>query len=170
MNARGLCFPRSQNRDLGRPAFHKELALPSHEAKKFFNKDRLSYWFFAAFIVWVGYFLFLGIPIFYFVFSASFLKVASFCGLACALQMMFAPWMFDARATPERPKGKVGQRIIVMSVWLTLTLLLFMLFLNYHPGMDDGQKQGIILADAATALVLGLSIFVIFKFSVKYKS
>ena len=56
-----------------------------------------------------------------------------------------------------------------MSVWLTLTLVLFLLFLNYRSGMAGPQKEEIVLADAATAAVLGLSIFVISKFGVKYK-
>ena len=135
-----------------------------------FNAGRLSYWFFAAFVCWAGFFVFLGIPVFHFLFSASLLKIASFCALACALQMIFAPWMFDARATAENPAGKVNQRIVVMSIWLTLTLLLFMTFLNYYPDREAPQGQATIFFDVSFALIIGISIFVILKFGVQDKS
>lgn len=125
------------------------------------NNDRLSHWCVGAVFAWAGAFGLLGLPIFHLWLGVPIKKIAVFSVLACGLQLVFTPWLFSARSTPQNPIGLRLRRGIAVIVWLSLLDLLFSYFVLRNAAPDSDARAifyGVpIVVGTAALIVLALT-------------
>jgi hypothetical protein len=128
------------------------------------DNNKLSHWFCAGVLGWALYFCFFGIPIFHIWLGASIQKVAICTVLCCALQMLFTPWIFAARPTPQFPTGKIGQRMAASMGWIISTAILLLCCVQYGKAIDQMHlNQRIIMIAGTLAVFSTASIAVILR-------
>jgi hypothetical protein len=118
----------------------------------FFNNDRLSHWFAAAILAWLVLFLLLGFPVFHLWLHVPIAKIAGYAGILCVVQLAAAPWLYSARTTPLHPAGRIKQRIVAVSVWLTILMFLFFYSLRHSWPDDPGTREFTSIGFGVTAL------------------
>lgn len=94
------------------------------------NNDRLSHWLAGAFLTWALIFLIWAFPIFHWWLDVPTVRIATYIGLCCVVQLAVTPWLFTARATRENPCGLVGQRAGALIIFFSVIGLLFFSFLH----------------------------------------
>jgi hypothetical protein len=90
-----------------------------------FDNDRLSHWIAGAAFSWLMMFLLVGLPLFHFWLKIPIVRIATFNGICCAVQLAITPWLFSARATRENPAGRVAQRAAAVVLCSSALALLF---------------------------------------------
>jgi hypothetical protein len=104
------------------------------------ENNRISQWFIGALLAWTLCSLVVFIPIFHLLLGFPIEKIVVSASIGCVVQLVFTPWLFSARATPQNPNGKVARRSAVVVVWLTLTALLFFYYIQRSwPSSSDAR-------------------------------
>lgn len=123
------------------------------------NNDRLSHWCVGALLTWALGFLLWGILVFHFWLGVPVAKIAAFTGIGCALQLAITPWLFSARATLQNPTGKVTRRYAAVVVWISLTIVLFVYFIQRGQPKNPELREILfgtpIVAGAVALIVVG---------------
>jgi hypothetical protein len=119
------------------------------------DNDRLSHWLATGVVVWTCYVFFLGIPIFHFGLGVSTKKVILFAIGSCLLQLAVTPWMFWARATQSDPDRRFGHRIGAAVMWIGLTGILLLCFLQYGKAIDQAHVSERFFIIGGTAIAFG---------------
>jgi hypothetical protein len=105
---------------------------------------------------WLTIFLVVGLPIFYAGFKVPISKIASFVGICCAIQVaVFAPWLFSASITPQRPEGRFTHRIIATTVFTTTVSILFFYYLRRSRPEDPATREFTLIC-MGVALIFGI--------------
>jgi hypothetical protein len=118
----------------------------------FFNNDRLWHWFAVPPLVWLAVFLLVGFPLFHLLLHVPIAKIALCAGIPCAAQLAVTPWLYSARKTPQHPAGRIKQRIVAVTVWITI--LNFLFFYSIRRGWPDapGTREFTSIGFGVTAL------------------
>jgi hypothetical protein len=106
-----------------------------------------------AVLTWTAAFFLLGLPIFHLWLQVPIKKIAAFTALACVLQLLVTPWLFEVRATIQSPTGLRSKRRIVVIVWLSLLSLLFNYFLLRDAAPDSGARAVFLVSPIVVGMV-----------------
>ena len=123
------------------------------------DNDRLAHWFLAVLFGWTVCFLIIGYPIFHLGLDIPLMRVAVFVSAACALQLMFVPWLYSARATPQNPNGHVLRRALAVLTWLSSMTLFLFYFVQRGVEHDSAAQAGRFFMLLSLVAVLVLLIF-----------
>lgn len=120
------------------------------------NPKRLLTLLVGSIVGWLTIFLVVGLPVFYAGFKVPISKIASFVGICCAIQVVvFAPWLFSASITPQRPEGRFTHRIITTTVFTTAVSILFFHYLRRSRPEDPATREFTLIC-MGVALIFGI--------------
>jgi hypothetical protein len=125
------------------------------------DNNRLSHWLAGSVFSWVMMFLLFGLPIFHLWLKVPTSTIAMYMGLCCAMQLAIVPWLFSARATAQRPRGRIASRAVAVIVWSSATTLLLFLYLRRSSPNDIHTRQFTSITIIATIVFALVALIVV---------
>ena len=100
------------------------------------------------------------IPIFHWGLGFPIAKIAVSVGIFCVGQLAVTPWLFSARPTSENPAGNFGRRAVAVTVWFSLSALLFFYYISRDwPNDSHGREfREILFGTTIVFAIVGLTI------------
>ena len=131
------------------------------------DNDRLSHWYGVMHFSWTVCFSLLAVPIVHVWLGFSIGSVAVVVGTFGGVQLAILPWLYSARSPPQNPDGLVGRRTAAVFVWLSVTTLLLLCYIQRGlPRNPTSQHASIIFFGSlvVTLIALGLLLRLNFRF------
>ena len=124
------------------------------------NNNRLSHWLTGAVFGWTTCLLLVYIPIFHWGLGFPIAKIAVSVGIFCVGQLAVTRWLFSARPTSENPAGNFGRRAVAVTVWFSLSALLFFYYISRDwPNDSHGREfREILFGTTIVFAIVGLTI------------
>lgn len=128
-----------------------------------YNRDNLLHNLTVVLAGWIVMFLCIGLPIFHLGLSVSLQRIALFCAMSCALQVLITPWLYSSRATNQHPEGKRLQIAAAFAIWATSNLFLFLVFIQYGKA---AHWTATLCFDGLISIIFGAAILVVGMFGI----